>query len=567
MTALTEIKSFPTYEQAYICYFLLEQEKGNITKQVLGKFYETDEAIKPLFVDNLRKEITSERQGELEDIADKCAVELLSENPFLYCICVEHKEKFQSDLIDFNNNHKVSLKWKPTCRDLLIDSVKIYCTPYKNNYYILKENNKLQYIGTDWESYLENLYSNVDKEFKELIPFSSFKNNIEKNMIYEKLEPNRDYILFNDCLLNITTGDKLSTSEISMTKVPFAVIDTDYNSVNTEVNIFVRKEFDKIDDDNNTIKSLMYGMFNKEVLGKRSAIFNIQKSNMGKTLLLTPFIETGLFANVNHEMLSGNDRIELFRQYYTVVFEEIQDTVINGSGFNSLIDNTSMEVQRKYKKAITVPKELKPVVCINGESMANFKGRTKGSFNRFTFIPNYKEPLTDEDYEFIQNNYQAVAIETIRILIEYVDKVSIDIIKQNVQNAIKTEKEILELKENKLSIVFEYIKDECYYYPNNNTRYCISQKMLIELIKELQSREIITVNLFNDDGSIKGFIKNNIIPNIETDDQRYDTDSVSRKIVYKGKDKTARLKAIFELTEKGKNLMEDMGYVISKLVY
>lgn len=565
MSSLTELKSLPIHEQAYTCYLLLSKKNVNMTKQVLGTDYidADDDNLRALFVDHMITDMKPERQIELESFAEK----LTSENPFLYCICVDHKEKFQYNLIDFNNNHKVSLKWKPTCRDLLIDSVKIYCTPYKNNYYILKENNKLKYIGTDWESYLENLYSYVDKEFRELIPFSSFKSSIEKNRIYEKLEPNRDYLLFNDCLLNITTGTQLATSEISITTVPFAVIDADYNSIDHEANKFVRTIFKKIDDDNNTIKSILYGMFNKEVLGKRSAIFNIQKSGMGKTLLVKPFIETGLFANVNHEMLSGNDRIELFRQYYTVVFEEIQDTVINGSGFNSLIDNTSMEVQRKYKTAITVPKELKPVVYFNGESMVNFKGRTKGSFNRFTFIPNYKEKLTDADYDFIDNNPKSVVIETLRILIKYVNMSSIDVVKQNVQNAKKTEKEILELKENKLSIIFQYIKDECYYIPNNNTKYCISQKMLIELIKELQSREIITVNLFNDEGSIKRFIKNTLIPNIETDDQRDYTDSKNRKIVYKGKDKTARLKAIFELTEKGKNLIEDMGYVISKLVY
>ena len=574
-------KKFNKKQLAYICYNVKNKENKQLQYELKLLSYDEpyDETkIKNMFNGLSDAEKETLNQYTFDDMIDykleldtqeiqethKNHETLLESNPFMKCIENNH-DKFYGGLLGNgekleDGRQKINLSWKQTCKELLVESVKIYATPYKKQYYIKTGENGLKYIGTDYESYLEKLYSMIDFEYTTLIPFSSFINNIKNLRIYENLEPNKDYILFNDCLLNIDTGETTDKSNINTEKVPYAIIDYNYLQEDKEVQEYIFGLFERIDTDN-VMKSLMYGMFNKRVLKKTSAIFNIQKSNTGKTLIVTPFTEIGLFCNVNHEMLKGNDKSELFKQYYTIVFEEIQEKVINGSGFNSLIDDTSMLVQRKYKEAIRVPKELKPVVYINGESMPNFKGRTKGSFNRFVFTPNYKEPLTEKDYRYLHDKAEIVGIEIIRHLINYMKKVSKETIIENIQNAKKTEKEIFELKENKVNIIFEYIQSEPFITSNKIP--CITESILIEIIKELQSNGNITVDLFNSDISIRQFIRQILIPSIETNIDPKET--TNKRIKKDGKWKTAELKYILQLTEKGKAIVNDLGYSVSSL--
>jgi len=577
-------KKFSKKELAYICYHVKQTENKQLQYELEllsdDEKYDEDK-LKSMFDGLSDAEKEKLDQYSFDDMIDykleignqeiqekiETKEKMLESNPFLNCIEMNH-DKFYGGLLGNgetyeNGMQKINLSWKQTCKELLVESIKIYCTPYKKEYYIKTGENGLKYIGNNYESYLENLYSMISFQYTTLIPFSSFISNIKNLRVYEDLEPNRDYILFNDCLLNVDTGETIDKSNINAEKVPYAIIDYNYLQEDKEVQEYITDLFERIDT-NNLLKSLMYGMFNKRVLKKTSAIFNIQKSNTGKTLIVTPFTEIGLFRNVNHEMLKGNDKSELFKQYYTIVFEEIQEKVINGSGFNSLVDDTSIAVPRKYKDAIDIPKELKPVVYINGESMPNFKGRTKGSYNRFVFTPNYKEPLTEKDYEYLHDKAETVGVELIRHLIKYMKDVGKVVIMINIKNSIKSEKEIFEMKENKVRIMFEYIKQDPLI--DRNETYCISETILVELIKELQHQGNITVDLFNSDTSIKQFIKKTLIENMDTDIDEKET--LVKKVTKDGeKQKSCRLKYIYQLTEKGKEIVTDLGYEISSLRY
>lgn len=519
---------------------------------------------------NLITDLDKDRQKELSQYGIREIREAITEsepqkdrnnkqqeyNPFLECI-KEHNIIFDDGLL--NNGKKPNLSYKQTCKELFIESVKLYATPYKQEYYI-KKNSQFNYIGVDYEAFLEKMYMQIPFSYRELIPFSSIIGSITKLRIFEKLEPNRDYILFRDCLLNINTGEATTNRTITENTVPYCIIDYNYLDIDKEVQEYIFSLFERIDTAN-IIKSLLYGMFNKRVLNKTKAIFNIQASNRGKTLLVTSFTEAGLFRNVNYEMLNGNNKIELFKQYYTVVFEEIQEKVINGSTFNALIDNTSMAVPRKYKEAVTVPKELKPVIYINGESMPNFKGRTKGTFNRFVFIPDFKEALTEDDYYNITANPVAFAVEMLRNILDYVKTVGQDTIKENIEKGKKKETEVIDMKENKVKIVFKYIKEQPGFSFDKTV--CLSKAMLVELIKELQTRDIITVDLFNSDTSIRHFINKILMPCMDTDITEDET--TDKNIYVNNKRKTARLRYILQLTEQGENIMQDLGYSIKSL--
>lgn len=578
-------KRFSKSELAYICYHVKETENRQLQYELKlipdNEMYDEDK-MKSMFeglstsekeelnqynyeyMIDYKIEIDNEKNQKEKQSKEK----RLESNPFLKCV-TDNEDKFFGCLLcngetTENGLPKINLSWKQTCKELLIESVKIYCTPYKEEYYVKTGEDGLKYIGNDYEEYLEKLYSMIDFRYTTLIPFSSFISNIKNLRIYEKLEPNRDYILFNDCLLNVDTGEIDDTSSINEKKIPFTIINQNYLQEDQELQKYIQKLFERIDT-NNIIKSLLYGMFNKRVLKKTSGIFNIQDSNNGKTMIVTPFTELGIFRNVDHAMLKGNNRIELFKQYYTIVFEEIQDVMIKGSGFNALLDDTTVTVPRKYKEAVNVPKELKPVVYINGESMPNFKGRTKGSYNRFVFIPDYKERLTEKDYLQLHDNALKCGVEIIRNLMKYRDNVGKVVIMLNIKKAIKTENEIFELKENKVRIVFEYIKSDPEYEERNFTDvYCVSETILVEVIKELQHRGRITVDLFNSDTSIKQFIKKTLVENMDTDiDER---DTTIKKVTYDDdKQKSHRLKYIYQLTEKGKEMVTELGYEVSSL--
>lgn len=478
--------------------------------------------------------------------------------------CIDTENCFQMCIYDDDDTiaflFSNVLQTRSICRDLLIESVKLYCTPFKDEYYVKTEKG-YKYIGIDWEEYLEGLYSEIEEKIRNTIPFNTLVKRIREGRIYEKLKPHRRYILFNDCLLDTEEGDTLDI-ELTEDTIPYAIINENYKDIDTVANKYVLNMFKKITDDDNILISLLCSLFNKKLLGK-GAIFNIQKSGTGKTLLLKPLVELGLCANVNHSMLEGNERIGLFKQYYSIIFEEIQDTVINGSSFNALIDNTDMQVQRKYKNSVTVKREHKPVVFINGESLADFRGRTKGTLNRFRFMPQFKESLSKEDYEFIENNLKEVGIEIIRHLMNYIRYVGQETIAENIKRAMKKEKEIFDLKENKNNIIFKYIKQ----MPDITTkpRYLISKIILIEMIKELQERSIITVDLFNSDSSIRSYINDTLIKALELDYSIVPDDLRKKRIKYKGEWKSARLFTCLQLTEKGQTLITEMGYKLSSL--
>lgn len=557
------LKNMSKIELTYIYLNILGSEDVDLHKEL--KIKDDKNTLQKLTLKI--SEIPNERINELKkytsyDVLRECDKKDKDVyNPFIECI------KYNNDIF-FNKlrgkGKKINLTWRPICKDLLIESIKIYCTPYKKEYYLQdKKEDKLIYIGKDWEEYLENLYSMINDEYISLIPFSSIVRKIKKVRIYMKLTPNHDYILFNDCLLNMNTGEILNKNNITSENIPYSVVDHDYLNENIEVQEYIFKLFNRIDTDN-MILSIIYGLFNKRLLQKRSAVFNIQKSNTGKTLIITPFTELELFNNVNSEMLNGSDKIGLFKQYYCVVFEEIQDTVINGSSFNTLIDNTTITVKKLYHEPVTVQKELKPVLFINGESMPNFKGRTQGSFNRFIFIPEYKEALTSNDYTYITKNAKIIGIELIRHVLKYMKIVGKDVIKENIQNATKTEKELINMKESKTDILFNYIKQEPEYSPFEK-QYCVSETILTEIIEELQERKIITVNLFNEKSTMKRFIKKILIPNIDTDIEPNET--IVKNIIKKNKNKTARLKYILQLTDKGQCIVTDLGYKLSSLTY
>ncbi len=547
-------------EKAYVCINILEGEGENIASELeLPKNFN---ALQELYQ---KEKISSKRIQELNNFDStyirtnysRYNEEQIETNPFIYCVHKQYYNRFLGE------NSRKKQGWKTNCRDLLIEAIKVYCTPFKEEYYLKISENQFMYIGNDWEEYLERLYSQIDLDLRTEIPFNTLVKRIREGRIYEKLEPHRKYILFNDCILNIETGN-IEEKRLTKDIIPYTIINSNYKEIDTTAQKRVLELFDKIGDDKNILVSLLCGLLNKKLLGK-GAVFNIQRSGMGKTLLLKPLVELGLCANVNNDMLSGNEREGLFRQYYCIIFEEIQDTVINGSAFNALIDNISMQVQRKYKKDITIKKENKPVVFINGESLADFKGRTKGTFNRFRFMPKFKESLTETDYEYIENNLTSVGIEMIRHLMNYIQSVGTNTITDNIKYSIKQEKEIFNLKENKLTVIFKYIKESP--KRSTNPRYCISQKILVELIKELQSRGEITVDLFNSDNSIKRFITYNLIPSLEIDEVILPDKRERKNIYYKGIRQTAVLFECLQLTDKGEAIVTDLGYKLSYLKY
>lgn len=547
-------------EILYLGYYYNKETKDNLfnyTPYNKEKYYTLEKATQMIKTDR----INNVNKLEIEKIVDNI-LNLhndIDNNCFLQCIKRDHENVFYNQL--FKENKVVPI-YRNIAKDLLIDCVRIFKTPYKEEYYIQKEDHFI-YIGDEFKKYLEKLYNRIPSMIKEIITFNSIKSKIGKLCVDDTLEPNRDYILFDDCLLNINNGETYKPNEITIDKIPFAIMNTEYLKKDKEVFTMIHKELDNIGN-KEIILSMLYSLFNKRTL-ERGAFFNIQPTKSGKSVLVRPFVECGLMRKFS-SIPKGNDEVEIYKQYYSVVFDEVQDEVLDGAKFNNIIDNSPITLPRKYKNAITIPTKLKPNIVFNGENMPIFKGKTQGSNKRSYFIPKYENKISEEYGKNSHDNYLAYATELLRILINYKLEVGISTISDNIQSCKKTNSEIIDLKESKIKILLEYIREEPTLLNAIDT-YCISIEILSNMIKRLQDDNIITVNLFTSDESIKQFIKNSLMNNIEYPNSLTYIEPKSKRVKYiDGGSKVMRLNPKFQLTKKGIEFVTKLGYEYTSLI-
>lgn len=543
----------------------------NYSKQLLNKEYSENE---------IRNELRKEGFELKQEVWDK--ISQYSEKEIEQYIQTIKTEQHVNNFIQtITENEDIFIEkflevektsyYKNTCKALLRQSIVMYKTKYDDEIYIKTDKTHYQNIGntyTDVYNYYYALYKETYTDLQRYIPFSEFFNtHLIKERTFENLEPNRHIILFNDCLLDLENAHTYSYEKITKDNIPFCVIDANYKEKKQCYYNFIIDLIKKLVEEPDVLKSILYSLLNKDELIK-SAIFNIQRSGAGKTVLLEPFKALGLLKTVEADILNKTlEKEAMFKQKLIINFEEIQNTQIQGSNFNSLIDRSSISISRKNKTAIEIPAYLKPAIIINGEGLPDFRGRTKGTLNRFSKVPDFIRNISPEDAEFIEEHATEIGIELIRYLLVFKNSTS----KEKRQKLLKTckitEKDYISMKETKTEIIFKYIKDN----PDialNNTIYCISQNMLIELIFYLQQKDIITVDLFNEETEVKKFIKENIVKNLEVDTSIDILSAVSIKKVYKnGTGKTMRLKNCYQLTEEGKKIFTEIGYKLDNLLY
>lgn len=543
----------------------------NYSKQLLNKEYSENEIRNELRKEGfeLKQEVWDKIHQYTEQDIEEYIQRIKTEqhvNNFIQVIS-ENKDIFVDKFLEAE---KTSY-YKNTCKALLRQSIVMYKTKYDDEIYIKTNKTHYQNIGntyTDVYNYYYALYKETYTDLQRYIPFSEFFNtHLIKERTFENLEPNRHIILFNDCLLDLDNAHTYSYEKITKDNIPFCVIDANYKEKKQCYYNFIIDLIKKLVEEPDVLKSILYSLLNKDELIK-SAIFNIQRSGAGKTVLLEPFKALGLLKTVEADILNKTlEKEAMFKQKLIINFEEIQNTQIQGSNFNSLIDRSSISISRKNKTAIEIPAYLKPAIIINGEGLPDFRGRTKGTLNRFSKVPDFIRNISPEDAEFIEEHVTEIGIELIRYLLMFKNSTS----KEERQKLLKTckitEKDYISMKETKTEIIFKYIKDN----PDialNNTIYCISQNMLIELIFYLQQKDIITVDLFNEETEVKKFIKENIVKNLEVDTSIDILSAVSIKKVYKnGIGKTMRLKNCYQLTEEGKKIFTEIGYKLDNLLY
>ena len=552
---------------------IIDKYNVNYSEELLGE-YKTDDNIEQTFkemVDDKKIRISYERLDELNSLTEdevKTYIDELKtkargyENNFTHII-KENDDIFAKFLLEQNSYTKTN------CKELLVESIAIYKTKYNDELYIKTDDRHFKHIGNSYEDiyqYYKKLYQDTQNDLQRYIPFSSFFTPTRiKTRTFESLEPNRHIILFDDCILNVENGKTSPYDTITRDIIPFSVINGIYKERNKTCYQFVTELLNKLVENSDILKSVLYSIVNKDELVK-SAIFNIQDSGKGKTMLLDPFKQLGILITAKSKMLEKYLEIEnLFRQRLIVNFEEIQDAQIQGSDFNSFIDDSAITVSRKNKTAIDIPAYIKPAIIINGEDLPDFKGRTRGTLNRFSLMPIFVDEITEQDAEFIKANGFQIGIEMLRYLMLFKMNTTKKQRREWLETCKITEKQYIELRESKTKTIFKYIDE----VPQVNvTPYCISEKILEDIIIYLQDMNILTVNLFNKESSIKKFIKQEIINGLDLQDGFNDgyMNQVKRKRVHKhGTDKTHAIKYCLQLTEKGKEIVSEIGYEIQDL--
>lgn len=560
-----------------LCKNMLDKHNINYSEDLLGEYKTTeniDNEVDAISNDTKIRipfetydEINNITEDEVKNYIDRHKAELRGyDNNFTHIIA-ENQDIFDNFLGEdgqktYNKNN---------CKELLKESIKVYKTKYNDELYIKTDAVHYKHIGNCYEDiyqYYENMYRDTARNLQRFIPFSSFFNRSSiKHMTFESLEPNRHIILFDDCILDVSTGKTSPYENITEGLIPFSVIDGRYKQKDDRCQKFVRDLLNKLVKEPDILKALLYSLVNKDELIK-SAIFNIQPSGKGKTVLLNPFKQIGILITAKSKTLEKYLEIEtLFRQKLIVNFEEIQDAHIQGSDFNSLIDDSAITVSRKNRLAIDVPAYIKPAIIINGEDLPDFRGRTRGTLNRFSLMPMFVNEITEADAEFIKANGHQVGIEMLRHLMLFMMDTTKEQRKEWLMSCKITEQQYLELRESKTKTIFEYI-NESPQVSLETMNYCISVKILKDMIINLQDENILTVNLFNDESSIDKFIRDEIIKGLDFADGENDgyMNQTKEVGVYKNKKrKTHRLKYCLQLTEKGKDFVSKIGYNIEYL--
>jgi hypothetical protein len=560
-----------------IVYNMMDKHNKNYSEDLLGEF-KTHDNIRQSYNERMNGEkiiIKHERLKEIFQYTEdeiRAYIDKQKELTRGYKNNFTHIIELNQDIFDkFLEDDRGYKLFKSNCKDLLKESIQVYKTKYSDELYIKTDAIHYKYIGNSYEDiyqYYKSMYKDTQENLQRYIPFGSFfKQRMINERTFESLEPNRHILLFDDCILDVSTGTHRPCDKITDDIIPFTVIQGEYKTKEDRCHEFVVNLLNKLVDEPNVLKSILYSLINKDELIK-SAIFNIQKSGKGKTKLLEPLKDIGLLQTIDSDTLGKTlEREAIFTQKLIANFEEIQETNIHGSQFNSLIDDSEIKVPRKYQKAIVIPSYIKPTIIINGEDLPDFKGRTRGTLNRFSLMPKFTGEITSDDAEFIKANGFQIGIEMLRYLMIFKMSTEKRQRMEWLESCKITEQTYLELRESKIKTIFQYIKDT----PSagvKGTDSCISEKILEDMIIYLQEENVLTVNLFNKESSIKKFIKKEIIPLIDISDGEWDgyLNQSSRQAVHKGDDrKTHVLKYCLQLTDDGKTLVEDIGYKVNDL--
>lgn len=556
----------------------IQRNNINFSKELLGE-YKTDENIENEYKEMCKSSndrgVPLKYYDRLKEITEDDIREYINENKAKkrgYDNNFTHIIQENKDIFDKFLKIEQTSYTKTNCKELLKESIKVYKTKYNDELYIKTDDIHFKHIGNCYEDvyqYYENLYKDTQRDLQRFIPFSSFFNRTSiKSLTFESLKPNRHIILFDDCILDVSDGKTSPYQNMTHESIPFSVVDGEYKEKDKECYKFVVNLFNKLVKEPNILKAILYSLVNKDELIK-SAIFNIQPSGKGKTKLLDPFKQIGILITAKSKTLEKYLELEtIFKQKLIVNFEEIQDAHIQGSDFNSLIDDSAITVPRKNQKAIDVPAYIKPAIIINGEDLPDFRGRTRGTLNRFSLMPQFIDEITEDEAEFIKARGQIIGIEMIRLLMLFMQDTTKKQRKEWLLTCKITEQQYLELRESKTKTIFEYIDEEPQILVKTQA-YCISEKMLEEMIIILQDKQILSVNLFNEYSTIKKFINQEIISNLELPSENENDGHMNvseKKGVYKNNSRVSqRLKYKLQLTKKGKTLFSDMGYDVESL--
>jgi len=559
-----------------LTHTMLDRHDANFSEELLGE-YKTEKNINQEFDDMMNVDTKIRIPAELYQVILQISNDEVTtyidkhkrdtkeyDNNFTQII-EENQDIFNKFLDDEKGQTSYN---KTNCKELLVESIRIYKTKYNDEMYIKTNDYKYKHVGNSYEriyQYFKERYEYTPNDLQRFIPFSSFFSpNKIKSRTFESLEPNRHIILFNDCILDVSQAKTRPQNKITDDNIPFSVIDGNYKDKNEKCNEFITNLLKKLVKEPNILRAILYSLINKDELIK-SAIFNIQPSGKGKSTLLEPFKRIGILITAKSKTLEKYLELEtLFKQKLIVNFEEIQDAKIQGSDFNSLIDDSAITVSRKNQKAIDVPAYIKPAIIINGEDLPDFKGRTRGTLNRFSLMPKFIDEITEEEAGFIKENGFLIGIEMIRHLMLFKLNTTKKQRKEWLKSCKITEKQYLELRESKSKIIFEYIMET----PADLPQYCISEKILEEMVIHLQNENKITVNLFNKESTIRKFIKNEIIQELNLANgwnDGYMNQSKRQGVKKANNRKTHLLKNCLQPTKKGLELLDAMNYDVEDL--
>ncbi len=386
------IKALPLYEQAYLCYSLLDTNNGNITKLILGKEYKTAEELRPLYVEQLNKELDIDRMQELKNIGMNYIKGISKENPLLKC------EQENKQLIDPNEKRLKEGKAFiniSIIKGVFTEALKIYDAD--NGLYYLDNGNKLiEFDPKEQYDLISVYYSYLKRITKLIVPLHKLK----------KVEPvktvasNYDLIKFRDGIYNIKTYEQIDNIQ-SIKDIPSCHIDVQ--------NTF-KPSFDDIQKTQQILQHIFVEpesfinrckdiYFNREYLKGFTIIYGTKHS--GKSYLVRKEILTRLFNDKDVQASNFNrvlEREDLQTNGLTLSVDETQDKIMDSSFLNKFTGNNTVHISRKNTTGIDIKTSH---VFLIGETVPELHNATDGTYARVYLVETHND-IRDLDQSLLE---------------------------------------------------------------------------------------------------------------------------------------------------------------------